>query len=300
MAIKVPEQADLDAIKAAIPNPGEFPLPKPEEVNRNYNEWDAKYPLLGSRVSPYTVQFLTGVKFRGKGTALASYPTLYQNAIIPLQNMWDIRDNPDDVSDYLLKHPIFYKLDKAPTDARYSDGSINQTEYISRCFTNLFEWIYLPSNPVYQYLREHLLEKARKVRDIYRNASYNNRSSVGALPQRTTTSRSLGSDELTLHRVNGGYRVIDNEDPFTGEITQMLELITWFFSGAGTTSNFYVDYFDVENGDVEKAVRKLRQSHLYRKWAADLNPQQYDAQCANFRIDSALAKDELAELTPLD
>ena len=296
MAIATPDAYSLEAIKEAIPNPGEFPLPTPDEVLSDFTDW---YDRRGLDIPKSTFQFLTGHKEKGKGESISSYPTLYRNAIVPLQVLWAKKDQPQEMIKYLIDNPIRYKKDKDPEAARNEDGSINEQEWVARCLTNLMEWLYLPSNPVYQYLREHLLEKARKIRTIYKELDWNNKYYVQVLPQRPTTSRSLGADETPLNTVNAGYRIIETDNPYLKTKEKVLELITWFYTNAHTEVKVYSDYVDIENDDIPKAIRKMRRSPLYYQWARNSSPAEYDKYCANYRLDGAVESEITDGLTYL-
>lgn len=282
MAIAVPDSDSLEAMKQAIPNPSQFPYPTPDIVRSAFDDWEY---LNSAKLPATTKQFMTGKKEKGQGMSISSYPTLYINAIVPLQKLWELRDNTDAMIQYLLDNPIQYKSNRNPEDAKYSDGSINKQEWISRCLSNLLEWLYLPSNPVYQYLREHLLEKARKIRLIYKDLAFDNKYYVQVLPQRPTTSRSLGADETPLAVVNAGYRPVSTYDPYTNQKEDILELVTWFYTNAHTEKKLYVDYIDIEDGNVDKAIRQMRRSPLYYYWARKASPAEYDKYCALYRLD---------------
>lgn len=300
MAIAAPDEADLAMMKEIFPHPENFPMLTPEELKDNYNKYASEHPEEWRKTSEKTDQYITGQKAKGRGIAIASYPRLYENAIKPLQDMWEIRDNAQAVVDYLWEHPILYKKDKNPIDVRNNtpEGETpNIALYVAHCFTNLMEWMYLSSIPVHQYIREQLLEKARYLRKKYSQSTFA-RGYVTVLPQRPTTSRSLGENETALHQVNAGYRVVTSENPFTQVKEAMLELLTWFYTDSQTKKRVFKDYFDVENGNMMKALRTMRRSDIYRAWAQRLSPKNYAASCSAYEITENL-DEELKGLTPI-
>lgn len=298
MAIKAPEARDLDFIKKVIPNPSEFPYPTPEEVASKTRELKRNSDY-DEQPSNGLFQLLTGQKYRGYGIALASYPRIYDKAIRPLEELWSRKDEPRAMVDYLLANPIQYKASKDPLDPELRNpetGELDEKEFASRCITNLMEWLYLSSCPAYQYLREQLLEKARFLRKKIAEAFT---GITRVFPQRPTTSRSMGENETQLWKVNAGYKVETVEDPFEDRMTTILKLVTWFFTDSKTHKKVFVDFFDIINGDLDEALRKMRRSKLYYSWAAKMSPKEYAAACGPFQLSEAEIGENLEGLTML-
>ncbi|MCM1322804.1 MAG: hypothetical protein NC218_01325 [Acetobacter sp.] len=302
MAIQAPTQFDLDVIKYCIPHPDTFPFPTADQVLDRYYEMANKTSDFYNKISAPAHQYITGEKAKGKGDAIASYPRLYREAIVHIEALWPIKDDAQAVVDYLFQHPISYNKKKDPNEFANAADFSKQRDvavYVSYCFTNLMEWLYLSSIPVHQYVREHLLEKARYLRKKYSESSFA-RGYVKVLPQRVRTSRSLGENETALHRVNAGYRLITSQNPWTKEPERYLQLVTWFFTDAQTKKCVYTDSIDIEGGNLGAALREMRRSELYRSWAAEMSPKQYATACAMWQIPPEAADEALEGLTPIN
>lgn len=306
MAMQVPKEVDLAAVKYCIPNPTQFPLPTPAEVNAAYHDFllstdYQRFLNIGQKISEGTVSLLTGIKKKGSGYAIASYPNIYNKAIVHLQELWKVKDDPSAIEQYLLNNPIYYRPSASPDLARQEDGSINIRIWVANCISNLMDYIYLSSEPSYQYIREALLEKARALRKGYAekvraSGSWTN---VYVHPQRLYTSHNLGEDETALGAINAGYRVSYLEDPYTGESLPVVELVTWFFTDSKTKSKVFKDWIDVENNDVEKAIREMKRSPLYLRWAREMSPREYANACSPYEVSSVDINTELQGLTIL-
>lgn len=291
MSMMAPSAEDLAVIKKVIPNASQFPYPTPEAVKSAFNSLD-----YNERGSSGLDTFLTGRKFRGSGIALASYPVLYKNAITHLENLWQLQDSPQEMFDYLLAHPISYKKGVEPEGAVDSNGQIIPKLFVSRCISNLMDWLYLSSLPAYQYLREQLLEKARYIRTKLAQGIGN---VTRVFPHRSTTSRSLGENETNLHRINAGYKIVQLEDPFDLRKVPVLQLVTWFFTNSQTDRKVFVDFFDIVNGDIDGAMRQMRRSKLYREWASKMSPKEYAAKCGAFQLQPEEIEENIEGLTLL-
>ena len=294
MAIQTPKSDELAAIKAIIPNANQFPLPTPSEVLDRYYKYSDDSGFVASD-SFYS--FVSGYKKKGKGVAIASYPMLYNKAIVPLQTLWEIKEDNQAIIDYLMENPIKYRKDRDPeVDCYFSNGLLNEALYLAFCVSNLMDWLYLSSEPAYQYLRENLLEKARFFRKKF---SEKTAYGIRVLPQRTRTSRNMGENETNLYRINAGYRFTSTVDPFTGDANVIGELVTWFFTNSRTEKLLFKDYVDVEDASTDDAIRKIAKSELYVKWAEQMSPAEYARACNAFRVPSDKLEEEIKGLTIL-
>ena len=228
------------------------------------------------------------------------YKFLYDTGIHKLEEAYMLLQEPDGVQkvwDYLVANPQTLANSSVPEDF----STFTEEQIVSRSITNLSQRLYLSSKTAWGYLRPYLLEKYRYLKKTMQDAlrDTDRRHAVtNVLPQRPTTSRTLGEAETALGSVNAGYKVDVQPDPFTSANVEVLQLVTWVFTDALTKKLVFVDYFDIVNGDIDAAIAEMKKSDLYRAWARELSPKEYAEMAEPYQI-TENTEELLQGLTPI-
>lgn len=288
MALKPPSEQDLDALKQLFPTPDKFPYPTPGQIERVFHSSG-----LWSRTSGNLGQFIMSDR-------KDCYKFLYETGIHKLEKAYMLLQEPDGVQkvwDYLVANPQTLGNSSVPQDF----STFTEEQIVSRSITNIGERLYLSSNPAWGYLRPYLLEKYRYLKKTMQNAlrdTDRRHAITNVLPQRPTTSRTLGDAETPLGSVNAGYKIDVQPDPFTSANVEVLQLVTWVFTDALTKKLVFVDYFDIVNGDIDAAIAEMKKSDLYRAWARNLSPREYAQTAEPYQI-TENTEELLQGLTPI-
>lgn len=274
MALQPPTEGDLEALKKLFPTPDKFPYPTPEEVRMKYHNEAQTFNASQS--------LHTFIMSDNKDC----YKFLYKTGIHKLEEAYMLLQEADGVQkvwDYLVANPQTLANSSVPEDF----STFTEEQIVSRSITNLSQRLYLSSKTAWGYLRPYLLEKYRYLKKTMQDAlkDTDKRYAVtNVLPQRPTTSRTLGEAETALGSVNAGYKVDVQPDPFTSANVEVLQLVTWVFTDALTKKLVFVDYFDIVNGDVDAAIAEMRKSDLYKAWARELSPKEYAEMAEPYQI----------------
>lgn len=288
MALQPPTEDDLAALKQIFPTPDKFPYPTPRQAKDTF-----LYKDLWLHTSSSLYDFIISKK-------KDCYQFLYETGIHKLEEAYMLLQEPDGVQkvwDYLVANPQTLANSSIPEDF----SNFTEEQIVSRSITNLSQRLYLSSNTAWGYLRPYLLEKYRYLKKTMQEAlrDTDRRHAVtNVLPQRPTTSRTLGEAETALGSVNAGYKIDVQPDPFTSANVQVLQLVTWVFTDALTKKLVFVDYFDIVNGDIDAAIAEMKKSDLYRAWARELSPKQYAETAEPYQV-TENTEELLQGLTPI-
>lgn len=288
----VPTKPDLEVMQQLFPNVKQFDFPTPEDVEDTYHHIVRNYPLLDPRLA----LFATGIKLRGGGygeKALLSYYYTYKYAIIPLLELQSIGgENTLQIEEYFIQHPV-YKKKEVPF---YFSADMSLQKYVSESFRLLNMWINNPNFPAYSVIVEPLNALYMKVKRDYITAKKEDASSplMHRVPQRPTTSRGRISSELSIKKLNIGYKFMTMSDPYTGEKGEFLKLVTWFFTESRTVINAFRDFFEVKDGNQDAAYKEMTRSMLYQQ-ALTMSPDDYANSCYLYAIGSSYAEEEVTD-----
>lgn len=248
MAMPVPTAEEVELYERAFPTVDEFPTP--QELRDIYSNMSMNKIATTGLPLPRSLHLFT----------LVMYPKIFDRVIKPLQQeLWPLRHNPDELSDYISAHPIFYGT-KEKYDPLSSGDPVRQS------LQNLKEWAYywthpIEAKPLYTLLRPELLRQINELKTIL---------SKHVKAQRRTTPRSvvptagpaLRTPDVELEEV-----YLDDEPVW--------RVTTTVYVKGGFRKHVFADYFDTE--------WHARRSPLMKE-ARTLTPEQYVTKFIDYEL----------------
>ncbi len=265
MALPYANSVEADFFAAAIRDVNDFPPPK--ELSYQWDLFSA-----GKSFDSNSIQYFVD----------RIYPRIWESNghLIEFlqQNLWELRDTPEELVKYILEHPVAVWNDKY--DPQRSSNPVRQS------LQNIKNVFYTHSGPglewkMWSLMRPELLRQINELMAITKNV---------VLPQRPYTPRSL---EPTAGPSLGRRRAIIVEDDKNQEFARRAQttkttILKEILEGSdvwkvtvsvlvkgGSEERVFVDYFDSVSG--------ARESKLLTQ-AKKLTPEQYVTEFADYEV----------------